>query len=66
MTPDNTLITAPQAASILGLTRQGVTYRARKELMPAVRDEKGFWVFTLDAVAQALADQKAKATHNNN
>lgn len=66
MTPINTLLTAPQAASVLGLTRQAITYRARKRLMPAVRTERGFWLFTLDAVAIALAEQKTKAAAYNN
>ena len=65
MEPNDTLLTATQAASVLRLTRQAVTYRARKRLMPAIRTERGFWLFTLDAVAQALADQKAKAASYN-
>ena len=44
------LITAAQAAELLGITAAGVRYLARTKALPAVQTPKGRWLLDADAV----------------
>ena len=57
----NKTLTTTETSEILGLTPQGIAWRARQGHMPYTRTEDGNYRFSIETVANELANRKAKS-----